>query len=407
MKIGIVEIGEPLPLEKDARFHRSLKFAKYLASKGHNVTFWTSNFSHSQKIFLTDGDHTQQWENVSINYLRGIGYKKNISLRRYLHEKHFSKKLISYLKTDLDYDLFYIPVPTISAAYATASFCKKNDIPYVVDIVDRWPEAIFNLFPNYIRFFVKFLLASLIKKMSYICNNAAAIWGCSKSYLRYGKTFLEKGREVSNFVYYLGYEMLDEDPQLVNNARQNIIENGINQNDLNIFFVGTIGRFFNLKTVISAARKLSTKKNIKFIIAGDGSSLNYFKNLSRDLNNIVFLGWIDAPHIQACMELCSIGLAPYSENELFSMPNKPFEYMSGGLAIISSIQDELPEFLSEYKCGITYKHNDVDSLLDAIAYFENDKRLNEAQLSSLELFNKRFKSSLVNRDAENELKKIV
>ena len=54
--------------------------------------------------------------------------------------------------------------------------------------------------------------------------------------------------------------MLDEDPQLVNNARQNIIENGINQNDLNIFFVGTIGRFFNLKTVISAARKIIYKK---------------------------------------------------------------------------------------------------------------------------------------------------
>ena len=31
--------------------------------------------------------------------------------------------------------------------------------------------------------------------------------------------------------------------------------------------------------------------------------------------------------------------------------------MSGGLAIISSIQDELPEILSKYKCGLTYKHD--------------------------------------------------
>ena len=73
MRIGIIEIGEPVPLEENVRFHRSLKFAKFLASKGHEVVFWTSNFSHASKKFLTKDDYHQDWNGIKINYIHGTG----------------------------------------------------------------------------------------------------------------------------------------------------------------------------------------------------------------------------------------------------------------------------------------------------------------------------------------------
>ena len=54
MKISIVEIGEPLPLEENVRLLRYGNFCRYLASKGHEVTWWTSSFSHMPKKHLVD-----------------------------------------------------------------------------------------------------------------------------------------------------------------------------------------------------------------------------------------------------------------------------------------------------------------------------------------------------------------
>ena len=158
---------------------------------------------------------------------------------------------------------------TISAAFAASKFCKKEEIPYVIDIVDRWPEAIFNLFPVYVRPLIKILLWNLTLKMRFICENANAIWGCSKSYLAYGKSFVRNRQDILSYVYYLGYEKLNENSSLVNKAINNFKQKGIDPNDLNIFFVGTVGKFFNLGTVIEAAKEFKrSNKKIKFIIAG-------------------------------------------------------------------------------------------------------------------------------------------
>ena len=45
-------------------------------------------------------------------------------------------------------DLVYAATPSLDAARAAATYCKKNNVPFVVDIQDLWPEAfklIFNM----------------------------------------------------------------------------------------------------------------------------------------------------------------------------------------------------------------------------------------------------------------------
>jgi hypothetical protein len=49
MKVWIVEIGEPLPVEHDVRLLRYGLLTKELAKYGHEVVWWTSSFSMLQK----------------------------------------------------------------------------------------------------------------------------------------------------------------------------------------------------------------------------------------------------------------------------------------------------------------------------------------------------------------------
>ena len=58
MKIWLLTIGEPVPLGAGVRdrLHRTGAFARYLVSRGHEVTWWTSAFDHFRKQHLAAED---------------------------------------------------------------------------------------------------------------------------------------------------------------------------------------------------------------------------------------------------------------------------------------------------------------------------------------------------------------
>ena len=50
MKIWIITVGEPLPMDDgEVRAYRSGLLFSELVNAGHEVTWWTSSFDHSQK----------------------------------------------------------------------------------------------------------------------------------------------------------------------------------------------------------------------------------------------------------------------------------------------------------------------------------------------------------------------
>ena len=49
MKVWLVKLGEPLPVDGNRRLHRYGILAEMLSQKGHEVTWWTSTFDHWDK----------------------------------------------------------------------------------------------------------------------------------------------------------------------------------------------------------------------------------------------------------------------------------------------------------------------------------------------------------------------
>jgi len=66
------------------------------------------------------------------------------------------------------------------------------------------------------------------------------------------------------------------------------------------------------------------------------------------------------------MQMSKIGLAAYDSDALQSLPNKPIEYLAGGLCVVSSLHEELEKLLYEENCGLTYHARDVNGLVHAI-----------------------------------------
>jgi glycosyltransferase involved in cell wall biosynthesis len=160
--------------------------------------------------------------------------------------------------------------------------------------------------------------------------------------------------------------------------------------------------------VIEAVRDLSAEAPIQLLIGGNGSDFERIKGWARGHSSVFLLGWLDAPQIHAVMSLSQVGLAPYKSGAAMSLPNKPFEYMAGRLAIVSSIEGELAQLLKEHESGLTYRSFDGETLKRHLNLLRHQPELARAMGEhGHQLFMNRFESNKVFARAAAHFKKFA
>lgn len=107
-------------------------------SKENNVEIVTSDFSHGNKEHK--GKLTVDWP-FKITFLHEPGYKKNISVKRFISHHKWGKEVNKYLKGRRKPDVIYCAIPSLTASAFAADYSKKNNVKFIVDIQDLWPEA--------------------------------------------------------------------------------------------------------------------------------------------------------------------------------------------------------------------------------------------------------------------------
>ena len=400
-------------MESGVRLHRYGEFTKYLASRGHDVTWWTSTFSHAPKKNYFDRDFDTKLDGVKVKFIFGKGYKRNVSLARMRHQKQFSKSFFKYARDSIRNgdvpDLIVSPVPTIEAAYETAKISLEYGIPYLVDIRDYWPDDLTNIAPFPLRPIAKIILGSLYKKMDYVCRNASSIMGNSKVSVEYGLKYSGRSQSPLDLIFPLGYRKENYSDKELIKERAWFKKLNLRQNFIKVCFFGTIGRFFDFDLVIEAANLLEKKYNVEFLICGRGEKLSYYekKTKKKKISSIKFLGFLTKKEMNVVMENSQIGLAPYVTHHEFALPNKIFEYMSGKLAILSSIQKELPEIIQSNHCGLTYDGS-LDEFLIKLGKLLKDRGLREEMgKNAYRLFLEKYQMEKVFKRAENHFENIL
>lgn len=398
MNIWIAEIGEPLPFEENARLHRYGLYSRWLAEKGHAVTWWTSSFSHSRKKNLVGTDRTIDCSGVRMKIIHGPGYSRNVSLDRINHQRCFAAKFHQQATEAFDReerpDLILAPIPTIEGASACSRLGSENHVPVVADIRDVWPDEIRDLAPPLLRPIASILLWPSYRRMHRVCSHAWALTAVSQTYLEYGLSQARRPRKPLDFVFPLSYSRPDISADRLAAARAWVAGLQIPTDAFVVCFFGTIGNFFDLDTVIAVARELGT--SFYFILGGAGSSLENYRAQAAGMSNVLLPGWLDGAQIQAIMETSNAGLAPYSRDAKMSLPNKPFEYMSAGLPVVSSIQRELKDVLSRSGAGFTYQADSSAELIRILRRLASDRDLaQDCGRRAKELFEREFSAETV------------
>lgn len=398
MNIWLVTVGEPLPTDdSNARLLRTGLLAGELVKKGHHVTWWTSTFNHSNKSQRYGQD---TWIDVSRGYriilLHGKRYDNNISLSRIRNHRQVANRFRLLARHESRPDVIVCSLPTLELSLAASDYGIMFKVPVVIDVRDLWPDIFVDLAPNYLKPVLRAGLRPLYRAASRACRNAAAIIGNSPEFLDWGLSHAGRNKTGFDRVFPFGYSSKPPAKAEQSRAISYWEKLGLKKNH-SVFiacFFGTLGRQFDMETVIEAGRKLDSNSRLfRIVICGAGDRLDEYKSLAQNCKNILFPGWVGKAEIWALMQMSSVGLAPYISNQGFTgnLPNKPLEYMSGSLPVISSLSGYLAELLDESQCGITYRNGDSDKLACILeALYDAPQRLSAMSENAYALFQERF-----------------
>jgi glycosyltransferase involved in cell wall biosynthesis len=403
-KVWIVTSGEPLPGdEENPRLLRAGLLAQTLAGLGYSVTWWTAAFDHRTKRHRREpaSRSSAAGAAVAIRMLPSPGYGRNISPARLWDHARLARTFAAAAPEAERPDLIVASLPPLELCAAAVRFGRQRGVPVVVDVRDLWPDTFLDAFPRQLRRAGDALLRPYRALARYSARHAAAVLGPSQEYVDWALHLA--GRSVSSLDAPFPFAYPDTPPadEAVRSAERFWDEAGVRveSREFRVCFFGTLGSQFDLDTVLAAARQLEAGGSpVRFILCGSGPAEQRWREAAAGCSNVLLPGWVDAAAIWVLMRRCQAGIAPYHETENFlrNIPNKPIEYMSAGLAVLTSLQGAQRNMLTCAGCGIFYRSGSTDDLAAVLRRAAADSEaLYRLSTNARETFERQFAAEVV------------
>ena len=404
MNIWLIQIAEPLPITIAVRKMRTALLADKLAERRHSILWWTSAFNHFKKewVFKKDTD-LELTRNIKIRSLKGIGYKKNISISRFIDHRIIARKFRRLAPEILKPDIIITSMPPHNLAFEAVMFAKDNNIPVLVDIRDEWPDLFLNHIPPRLQKVGKIALRrdfSMIKKTM---QNANGLIAMMNPLLDWGLNYAKRDKTWRDRVFYLGHKRSicctnnpDKMLKLIEDMRNRFV----------VTFVGAFVHHANPSILIDCAREL-VDENIYFVLAGDGDLFAEIKKKSSNLSNVAMPGWLKQSEINTLLEYSDVGVCCMTQIRN-AFGNKVFGYLSAGLPILSAWQGDLKDIIEKYQIGFYCPPNDIDALVGCIQKLYDAPTLHKKMSeNAIRVFTEMFDADKIYNEYADHIEKIV
>ncbi len=281
---------------------------------------------------------------------------------------------------------FYLPMATIVAPFLTRPdvvvstspqmFCglagfvvsRIKRRPWVLEIRDLWPDSIVT-----VGAMKRGLAVKLLEKLeTFAYRKADMIVIVSEAYRSH---IAERCGDSSKIVLISnGADLERFDPEKdVGNIPSELNFSG----KFVAAYIGTHGMAQGLETLFSAAESLRERRDIVFLLVGDGAERDKLLRLKDSLNleNIVMLGQrpkIDMPKIWA---QASVSLIILRKKEIFLkvVPSKLFESMAMRVPVILGVEGESSRLLRQSAGGMSVEPENPAALAAAVASLADDE----------------------------------
>ena len=350
----------------------------YLMDMGFEVKVFASSFVHSIHKNMMAEDNENEFEEcikdgVPFVYIKTRSYSNKIC--RIMNMIDYYRNLRKTIKKYPKPDLIIGTMPQPLACLCGAQVGQKNNIPFVMEVLDLWPESIVTyggISEN------NPIIKCLYGLEKYLYKKAEAIifsWEGAYDYI------INKGWNDAipkSKVHYvnIGVDLKRYAYDLENNI---VRDEDLDDNVFKIVYCGAIRPANDIEILVECAKKLKEKgfeKDIRFLIYGDGPEKGRLEQLSNKylLDNMKFKGFINKkyiPYVLSRSNLNVLNLKKSSTQQYGNSSNKLFEYFAAGNPVIANIEEGKYPIISKYNCGLVIKEKKLDEYVNSILKLYN------------------------------------
>jgi len=150
-------------------------------------------------------------------------------------------------------------------------------------------------------------------------------------------------------------------------------KNGFAKDDLVFLYAGILGHAQGLEIILKAADRLRERRNIQFVLIGDGPERASLTAKAKELGleNVRFFAPVPKKEMPDIVRACTATIIPLKRLELFkgAIPSKIFESLAMKKPILLGVDGEAKElFITQGKSGLYFTPESVEELAEAVAY---------------------------------------
>lgn len=344
---------------------RHFEFARHLVRQGHRVTIVASqlNYGTGRSVVGRAGLVVEQ-------QVEGVRVLRAYTIPT-LHRSFFWRVVafVSFMCTSLLAALRAGPVdvvmgtsPPIFQAVSAWAVALLRRRPFLLEIRDLWPEFAIDI--GVLRNPVLIALSRALERFLYA--RADQLLVNSPAYRDYMLARGISSQKVALIPNGVDPAMFHPDADgAAFRARCGLGDEFV------VTYAGALGMANDLPTVLRAAQLLRERRNLHFLLVGDGKERAALEAQARELGltNLTFTGPCAKSEMGAVLAASDACIASLVNIPMFrtTYPNKVFDYMAAGRPTVLAIDGVIRDVVERAGGGVFVQPGDAAALADAVA----------------------------------------
>lgn len=352
------------------------RLCERLGERGHQITVFTS-FPHYAEFRVRDEYRGKlaEWEHVDDRlsvlrlWVRARGPKGRM-LNRFLSYASFNAlAALAGLFSRRRFDVILATNGGFFSGITAALVGTVRRIPFVLNIQDLYPET--PIRAGQIRSRTAIAVLRFFERFMYARARALAVITPSfRDVLAEGGVPEPKIRVIPNFVDTNFIRPLPRENSFST-------EHGLDGKFV-VSHAGNVGYVYDLETLLDAAAMLRERRDIVFLIVGDGVMKPRLQERGRalGLDNVRFLPFQPVEKLPLLRASSDVQVSLYRRgSSAGSMPSKIYEIMASGRPLLASAEQgtDPARLVEETGCGLCVPPEDATALADAVLRLHADE----------------------------------
>lgn len=284
--------------------------------------------------------------------------------------------------TDSKPDVIMASSPSFFCVISAWLLARRYKAKFVFEVRDLWPAIFVEL--GILR--PGFVLNVLTKMEMFLYKRADAIVSVSKGF---AKNMVERGIDASK-IYLVPNGVSDANAaKAIEPYSNNVVQQLRTQLQINplskvVMYIGNHGDAQALGQVVDAARLLTGRTDIVFLLVGGGADKARLKNLGRGVPNLQFIEPQAPEKVWAFYALSDISLVCLKDVPSFDkfIPSKMFEIMASRTPIVAGLRGEGTDILNASGGAIAVPPETPEAMAQAITSLIDDAARRETMAKS-------------------------